>query len=72
MRTRRNDYKSIEPDPQTVRDEINRNRIVENHHFADASVFKKTPDEKLKLKNAKLRNRRWLRQQSKSRKKFIN
>jgi len=72
MRKRRNDYRSIDPDPEIERDEINRNRIVENHHFIDTSVFKKTPEEKLKLKNAKLRNRYWLRKQKKDRKKSLN
>jgi hypothetical protein len=58
MRKRKpNDYKSINPDPKTVRDEINRKRIVENHQLVDSTVFKKSKAEKLLLKIAKAKSK---------------
>jgi hypothetical protein len=70
MRKRHKTYKEVNPeaDFKIEREEI-RKRIIEgNHPLADISVFKHTPEEKLKLKNAKLRNRRWLRLQKEERK----
>lgn len=53
MRKHKNDYRSIDPDPKTVRDEINRNRIVENHHLVNYNEFHKSENEKKRLKALK-------------------
>ena len=52
MRKRRNDYKSIDPDPKLERQPGERIRIT-GRIFIDYSVFKKTPEEKTLLKLGK-------------------
>ncbi|HAX61158.1 MAG TPA: hypothetical protein DCX95_01160 [Elusimicrobia bacterium] len=62
MRKRRNDYRNIIPDPEIPERIPGMKKITKSEFFIDYSVFKKTPEEKLRLKAEKARHRRQLLQ----------